>query len=101
MSYPQRRGRRPCRAEPSHAGDGKRQRDPDRPGEIRRRSIRGLFHCQTGLVDTFRELDPAKLRFGGNRCIPLDAKDELPRAALRHCVALALTYHLNKRKAAR
>jgi hypothetical protein len=59
------------------------------------------FHCQTGLVDTFRELYPAKLRFGGNRCILLDAKDELPRAELRHCVALALTYHLNKRKAAR
>ena len=59
------------------------------------------FHCQTDLVDTFRELYPAKLRFGGNRSILLDAKDELPRAELRHCVALALTYHLNKRKAAR
>jgi hypothetical protein len=59
------------------------------------------FHCQTDLVDTFRELYPAKLRFGGNRCILLDAKDELPRAELRHCVALALTYHLNKRKVAR
>jgi len=58
------------------------------------------FHCQTGLVDSFRELYPI-LRFGGNRCILLDAKDELPRAELRHCVALALTYHLNKRKAAR
>ena len=58
------------------------------------------FHCQTGLVDRFRELYPI-LRFGGNRCILLDAKDELPRAELRHCVALALTYHLNKRKAAR
>jgi hypothetical protein len=27
--------------------------------------------------------------------------DQLPKSALRHCVALALTYHLNKRKAAR
>ena len=26
---------------------------------------------------------------------------KLPEPALRHCVALALTYHLNKRKAAR
>jgi hypothetical protein len=59
------------------------------------------FHCQTGLVDSFRELYPTELRFGGNRCILLDAADELPRAELRHCVALALTYHLNKRKAAR
>jgi hypothetical protein len=56
------------------------------------------FHCQTHLVETFRELYP-ELRFGGNRSILLDAKDKLPEAALRHCVALALTYHLNKRKA--
>jgi hypothetical protein len=56
------------------------------------------FHCQTDLVETFRELYPTQLRFGGNRSILLDVKDALPRAELRHCVALALTYHLNKRK---
>ena len=60
-----------------------------------------FFHCQTNLVETFRELYPTELRFAGNRSILLDVKDELPRAALRHCVALALTYHLNKRKGAR
>jgi hypothetical protein len=59
------------------------------------------FHCQTGLVDQFRELYPTKLRFGGNRCILLDVEVELPRAELRHCLALALTYHLSRRKAAR
>jgi hypothetical protein len=59
------------------------------------------FHCQTNLVETFRELYPTQLRFEGNRSIVLDVKDELPQAELRHCVALALTYHLNKRKAAR
>ena len=58
------------------------------------------FHCQTDLVSTFRELYP-ELNYGGNRCILLDAADELPQATLRHCVALALTYHLNKRKTAR
>jgi hypothetical protein len=57
------------------------------------------FHCQTDLVETFRELYP-ELRYGGNRSILLDAADKLPEAALRHCVALALTYHLRKRKAA-
>jgi hypothetical protein len=41
------------------------------------------------------------LRFGGNRSILLNARDEIPEAPLRHCVALALTYHLNKRKSAR
>jgi hypothetical protein len=59
------------------------------------------FHCQTDLVETFRELYPTQLRFGGNRSILLDVKDALPRAELRHCVALALTYHLNKRKGTR
>ena len=58
------------------------------------------FHCQTDLVATFRELYP-ELSYGGNRSILLDVADQLPKTALRHCVALALTYHLNKRKAAR
>ena len=57
------------------------------------------FHCQTDLVETFRELYP-ELRYGGNRSILLDAGEKLPEAALRHCVALALTYHVRKRKAA-
>ena len=58
------------------------------------------FHCQTDLVETFRELYP-ELSYGGNRSILLNASDEISEPALRHCVALALTYHLNKRKAAR
>ena len=59
------------------------------------------FHCQTDLVETFRELYPEEFSYGGNRCILLNAEEKLPEPALRHCVALALTYHLNKRKAAR
>ncbi|WP_044541007.1 DUF1801 domain-containing protein [Bradyrhizobium sp. LTSP885] len=54
------------------------------------------FHCQTNLVETFRELYP-ELSYSGNRAILLDVADKLPEAALRHCVALALTYHLNKK----
>ena len=88
-------------AELSHAGNKKRQHDPDRSGEIHLRPIRGVFHCQTDLVETFRELYPKEFSYGGNRSILLNAQDEVPETALRHCVALALTYHLNKRKAAR
>jgi hypothetical protein len=55
------------------------------------------FHCQTDLVATFRELYP-ELRYSGNRAVLLDAGEKLPEAALRHCVALALTYHARKRK---
>src|SRR5262245_3229375 len=59
-----------------------------------------FFHCQTDLVSTFRELYP-ELTYGGNRSILLNTAKEPPVTALRHCVALALTYHLNKRKAGR
>jgi hypothetical protein len=59
------------------------------------------FHCQTDLVETFRQLYPTELSYGGNRSILLNADDAVPAAALRHCVALALTYHLSKRKGGR
>jgi hypothetical protein len=59
------------------------------------------FHCQTDLVETFRELYPKEFTYGGNRSIILDADKKIAEPALRHCVALALTYHLNKRKAGR
>jgi hypothetical protein len=57
------------------------------------------FHCQTDLVATFRELYPNEFTYGGNRSILLNAEDKVPEPALRHCLALALTYHLKKRKA--
>ena len=59
------------------------------------------FHCQTDLVATFRELYPTEFTYGGNRSILFNARDSIPEPALRHCIALALTYHLNRRKAAR
>src|SRR5689334_11218529 len=41
------------------------------------------FHCQTNLVETFRELYP-KLSYSGNRAILLDAGAPLPKAELGH-----------------
>lgn len=55
------------------------------------------FTCHTNLVETFRELYPSELTYGGNRSILLDATAPLPKAALRHCIALALTYHSRKK----
>ena len=54
------------------------------------------FHCQTNLVATFRELYPDKLRFEGDRAIVFDAEEAVRGPALRHCLSLALTYHLRK-----
>lgn len=51
-------------------------------------------HCQTTLVDSFKEMYGDQLRFEGNRSIVFNAADEIPKEALSHCIAMALTYHL-------
>ena len=59
----------------------------------------GLFvHCQTSLVATYKELYPDQLIFEGKRCIRVDLEQDPPTDILRHCIELALTYHLHKRK---
>lgn len=55
-----------------------------------------FFHCQTGLVDQFREIYGNELTFVGDRAIELCTDDPLPEKALKHCIALALTHHLRK-----
>lgn len=53
-----------------------------------------LFHCQSSLVDTFRQLFPDKLSFAGNRAIVLRVEDrDIPIEELRRCIELALNYH--------
>ena len=60
-----------------------------------------FFHCQTTLVDTFKEMYRDRFEFGGNRSIIFDIKDKVPVAELSHCVSMALTYHLDKKQANR
>lgn len=52
-----------------------------------------FLHCQTTLVAEFRETisDPA-ITFEGNRAVVFEAGEALPREALHHCIAQALTY---------
>lgn len=54
------------------------------------------LNCQTTLVDTYRSLFPTEFSYEGNRAIVFDADDEVPRDALRFCIAMALTYHRAK-----
>lgn len=57
-----------------------------------------MFICHTNLVEEFRSLYPEALIYEGNRAIIL-AGDEMPDIqALSHCIALALTYKLRKRR---
>jgi hypothetical protein len=39
-----------------------------------------------------------KFRFEGNRAILFNLEDKIPVHELRQCIAMALTYHLDKKK---
>lgn len=54
------------------------------------------FICSTNLVSTFRELYPKDFIYEGNRALFFDVKDEVPIEKLKHCIEMALTYHLKK-----
>lgn len=54
-------------------------------------------HCQTTLIKEWRDLYEPELTFIGNRELRLPTDQTLPKAALKHCVAMALTYHSRKR----
>jgi hypothetical protein len=51
-------------------------------------------HCQTDLIERYRQLYRDRLDFDGNRAVLFNVTDELPVEAVRHCIAMALTYHL-------
>ncbi|MFN0194509.1 MAG: DUF1801 domain-containing protein [Aestuariivirga sp.] len=55
------------------------------------------FHCQSGLIEQFKELYGGELTFEGKRSIIIDVSKKLPTDPLRHCISLALTHHLRKR----
>ena len=55
-------------------------------------------HCQTDLIDTFKERYPDTFRYEGKRAIIFGIESAIDEAALGHCIALALTYHLRKKR---
>ncbi len=55
------------------------------------------FHCQTTLVDTFKELYGDKFKYEKNRAIIFYNNEEIPIPELSDCIAMALTYHNNKK----
>ena len=66
--------------------------NPDRPDEC---SV--FFHCQTNMVSTCQQLYPELFHFEGNRRLSFAADEPMPKEAMQHCLALALTYHRRKR----
>lgn len=59
--------------------------DPDR--------VRLLFHCQTTLVDSFRERFAREFTFEGNRAIVFQNGGALSLKSLKACIEASLTYH--------
>ena len=53
-------------------------------------------NCKTTLLESYRHLYPDAFRFEGRRALIFSAKAPPSEPALRHCVALALTYHRAK-----
>lgn len=51
-------------------------------------------NCKTTLLESFRQLYPEAFTFEGNRAILFRVGQPLNADALRHCLTLALTYHL-------
>ena len=40
----------------------------------------------------------SEFKFAGNRSIVFEESDEIPVQELSHCISLALTYHLRKKR---
>jgi hypothetical protein len=50
-------------------------------------------NCKTTLVESYRHLYPDAFQYEGRRALIFSTGRRPPEDALRHCIALALTYH--------
>jgi hypothetical protein len=56
-----------------------------------------FFKCTADLVPAMKERFPDRFTFGGKRSIDFKLNQKVPKKELRQCIALALTYHRNKK----
>ena len=54
------------------------------------------FKCTSKLIPTIKEVYGDTFRYENNRAILFGLEDVLPEAALKDCIAMALTYHTIK-----
>ena len=50
-------------------------------------------NCKTTLMDSYRLLYPDTFEFEGQRAVIFSTASVPPEAALKHCIAMALSYH--------
>ena len=55
--------------------------------------IKVYFHCQTSLIETFREIYRQEFDYQGKRAIVIPLKASAESGPLKHCLQLALKYH--------
>jgi len=55
------------------------------------------FKCTANLVSEFKRRYSQNFRFDGNRSIVFKLDEKIPVKELKNCIALALTYHRNKK----
>ena len=54
-------------------------------------------HCQTTLLDSYRERFPTEFTYDGNRAVRIPHDQPLNPDALAQIIAMALTYHRSKK----
>lgn len=55
--------------------------------------IKVYFHCQTSLIETFKEIYRQEFEYEGKRAIVLPLTASVSGAPFKHCLLLALKYH--------
>ena len=60
-------------------------KDPD--------AIKVFFHCQTRLIETFKEIYRSEFEYEGKRAIVIPLGMNIEQSPLGHCIELALRYH--------
>jgi hypothetical protein len=76
---------------------------PKTGSTIRIHSLKGeparfalFIHCQTRLMEMFLEHYPSEFEVDGKRALRFEVGKPVPEAAIKHCIAMALTYHITK-----
>ncbi len=62
----------------------------------RSNTIGVFFNCRTRLAGRIKELYPSHFNHDGNRGLLFDTRESLPAEDLKACLALILTYHVQK-----
>jgi hypothetical protein len=65
--------------------------------ETRKNQYSIFFKCTANLVPAMKERFPDRFTFGGERSIDFKLNEKVPKRELKQCIALALTYHRNKK----